>query len=95
MRSAVFAVILGLAGIAATPVSLRADDRDHRYYDRDAKDYHEWNGAENRAWHEYLEQQHREYRNFQRVKPDEQREYWRWRHQHEEHRDRDRDRDRR
>ena len=75
MRSTVFAIIFGFAGIAATPVASAADDRDHRYYDRDARDYHEWNGSENRAWHQYLEERHRDNRDFNRAKQEEQREY--------------------
>ena len=94
MRSAVFAIIFGFTGIAATPVAVIADDRDQRYYDRDARDYHEWNENENRAWHQYREERHLENRDFNRARQEEQREYWRWRHQHERRgEDRDRDRD--
>ena len=94
MRNAVFAIVLGLAGFAATPTGLRADQRDNRYYDRDARDYHEWNESENRAWRHYLEERHRENLEFQRARPQEQREYWRWRHEHRQDWDHDRDRDR-
>jgi len=40
----------------AAPVALQADNRDHdhdkvkRYYDREARDWHEWNEREERAY---------------------------------------------
>jgi hypothetical protein len=67
------------------PVALRADDHhDKRYYDRDGRDYHTWDtdGHEDRAYRVYLGEQHRDYREFRRVKPVQQREYFRWRHEH-------------
>jgi phytoene dehydrogenase-like protein len=81
------AAVLGVALLA--PVTVKADDdhrreRVRRYYDRDARDYHEWNDGENRAYRRYLQEQRREYRDFNRVNRDEQREYWRWRHLHPE-----------
>ena len=48
MRSYVRVLFMGAALLL--PTAIRADDdhhdRDHRYYDRDAKDYHEWNEQE-------------------------------------------------
>jgi len=82
------ALVLGAALLA--PVAMRADDDDHRrervrrYYDRHARDYHEWNDGENRAYRRYLQEQRREYRDFDRSNRVEQREYWRWRHLHPE-----------
>ena len=65
------------------PVALRADDHhDKRYYDRDGRDYHTWDDHEDRAYRVYLGEQHRDYREFHRVKPVQQREYFRWRHEH-------------
>jgi hypothetical protein len=53
-----------------------------RYYDRDYRDYHEWNEREARAWHRYWEQQHRREIAWERAKERERRAYWRWRHEH-------------
>jgi hypothetical protein len=65
------------------PVAMKADDhRDKRYYDRDARDYHAWNGQEDRAYRFYLGEQHRDYREFRREKAPRQREYFKWRHDH-------------
>jgi hypothetical protein len=72
-----------IAGAALTGAVLRADDHhDRRYYDRDGRDYHTWNGQEDRAYRVYLGEQHRDYREFRRVKPVQQREYFKWRHEH-------------
>jgi hypothetical protein len=75
----------GLLALAVTlgtpPVMFGAE---HRYYDRDHKDYHRWNEAERRAYRHWLleERREREYRDYTRIGPDRQREYWRWRHEH-------------
>jgi hypothetical protein len=81
------ALVLGAAMFAS--VSMKADDdhrreRVRRYYDRDRRDYHEWNDGENQAYRRYLQEQRRDYRDFNRVNRDQQREYWRWRHLHPE-----------
>jgi type III secretory pathway component EscR len=77
------AFVLGAAFIA--PVVGRADDRnqqERRYYHRDARDYHTWNNNEDRAYRLYLQEQRREYREFNRVKRNQQGQYFRWRHDH-------------
>jgi hypothetical protein len=62
-----------------------ADDDDHnrkRYYDRDHKDYHEWNEGEDRAYRHWLETRHHAYVEWGKTKEAEQRAYWSWRHDH-------------
>ena len=73
-----------LAGIACTaPMAMKAEEHhDKRYYDRDNKDYHTWDDHEDRAYRVYLGEQHHNYREFRKVKPDEQRNYFKWRHDH-------------
>ena len=82
MRRYLSTLLLGVAMCA--PVVMRAaDDHPKRYYDRDHKDYHEWNEQENRAYRHWIEEErHREYHPWERAKRDEQRDYWRWRHEH-------------
>ena len=72
---------LVLAGVLLAPTVFGADKR---YYDRDRRDYHEWNENENRAYRHWLmeEQRERQYREYARLKAARQREYWRWRHEH-------------
>ena len=73
--------LLGAALIA--PMTVNADDDHHRrYYDRDHRDYHEWNGHEDRAYRVYLGEQHQNYREFYRVRRSRRTHYFRWRHEH-------------
>jgi hypothetical protein len=41
-----------------------------------------WNNQEDRAYRFYLNDQHKDYREWRAVKGSEQREYFRWRHTH-------------
>ena len=79
------AFLLGAALL--TPVSvktLHADD-EHRYYDKEHKDYHAWNEGEEHAWRRYWEEQHRPYVSWEKAKEKERQEYWHWRHEHPDH----------
>jgi len=72
-----------LSAMLMSPIAMSADDRhDKRYYDRDRRDYHEWNEREEQAYRRWREDQHREYRDWNRASRKEQREYFRWRHEH-------------
>src|SRR5258708_2883337 len=76
-----------LAGVALiAPVAGNADERyvrrERRYYDKDGRDYHQWNDHENRAYRLYLGEQHRNYSEFRRERAERQREYFLWRHRH-------------
>jgi len=80
-----FLIVTAFFAVASltSPLALKAEDHhDKRYYDRDAHDYHAWNGQEDRAYRMYLEEQHRQYRDFGRTKSAQQREYFKWRHGH-------------
>ena len=74
-----------MAASEIAPVVLMADD-DHRgekrYYDKDSRDYHYWNGDEDRQYRAYMVEQHRAYVPFVRVKPARRQEYFRYRHEH-------------
>ena len=85
--------LLGAALIA--PMGLQAfDDRDHdrddrgkkarRYYDRQYRDYHDWDAREDAAYRHWLLEERREqqYRDYARLRRQQQIEYWRWRHAH-------------
>ena len=83
------AIALLGAGLVSTVPAVRAQDRDHereerreRYYDKERKDYHEWNEQENRAWRRYWEEQHRSSIEWQRANEEQREAYWRWRHNH-------------
>ena len=78
-----FVSVLLLAGSLFAPV-IGVTKEHHRYYDRERHDWHEWNEHENRAYRHWLMEERREqrYREYQRLKAEEQRAYWNWRHTH-------------
>jgi hypothetical protein len=51
-----------------------------RIYDRDHRDYHNWDDREDRAYRRYLAAQHRRYRQYQHQQYRVRRHYWTWRH---------------
>jgi hypothetical protein len=53
-----------------------------RVYDKDHKDYHNWDDNENRAWGQYLTENHRNSHEFAKANKKEQSQYWKWRHNH-------------
>jgi hypothetical protein len=63
-------------------VSIQVGTR--RYYDPSHRDYHVWNGDEDRAYRHWATEERHEVRvrAFNRRKRREQVEYWKWRHQH-------------
>ena len=93
-----FLGILLLGSVMAMPVVVRAADeherqeanreanRDARYYDRDAKTYHEWNEQEQRAYRHWWDetQHHRAFRDWDKLRDRDRQAYWRWRHSHPE-----------
>jgi hypothetical protein len=53
-----------------------------RIYDRSHRDYHQWNGGEDRVYRQYLTDHHRKYRALSRTTRQQQLTYWQWRHDH-------------
>jgi hypothetical protein len=66
-----------LAPLAASGCAARV-----RYYDEYHSDYHHWDDREDHAYRVWLRERHYEWREFNRLNRDEQRDYWRWRHDH-------------
>ena len=77
MRQIVSSLLVSavLVGSAACSGSIRVYDEPHR-------DYHRWNGGENRYYRVWLGERHMEYREFNRLERRDQDEYWQWRHSH-------------
>jgi hypothetical protein len=86
MKNVVIALLTAQALIVPAVVMAQENHPQavNRYYDRDHKDYHEWNESENRAYRHWLmeERHERQYRDYNRLKAAQQRDYWRWRHEH-------------
>jgi hypothetical protein len=81
-----FLIVGGLlmAACVVAPMAVMAEDHrgEKRYYDRDHRDYHYWNGGEDRQYRAYLVEQHRVYVPFVRVNARRRQEYFRYRHEH-------------
>jgi hypothetical protein len=56
-----------------------------RVYDRDHRDYHNWDDREDRAYRRYLVERRRSYREYNRQQHKVQKHYWNWRHSHPDH----------
>jgi len=98
LRTHWFIGSLLLAGAIFVPTAVMAAPRPQeasiqlRVYDRDHRDYHNWDDHEDRAYRGYLQEHHRDYRAYNEQRAREQRNYWRWRHQHPDHEERRDDR---
>lgn len=95
-----YLTVLFLGAALAGPVSMRADEHERhsnqqnkRYYDRDGRDYHEWNQNENQVYRQYTKDNGRREREFARANRRERQEYFRWRHSHPDQDGRRLDRD--
>jgi hypothetical protein len=80
------AALLGaalMAPLALAPPAL-ADDKDHHrsYHDKKNNDDHEWNNHEDQAYRMYAKENHHKYRDFSKLKENDQQAYWGWRHEH-------------
>jgi len=78
--------VLFLSTVLLVPMG-KADEEHHpnRYYDRDRRDWHEWNENEDRAYRQFLEARHKEFHEFAKASRKEQQEYWKWRHIYREY----------
>jgi hypothetical protein len=56
-----------------------------RVYDRDHKDYHNWDDRESRSYDQYRVEHPRYNAEFSREGRRHQRNYWNWRHEHPDH----------
>jgi hypothetical protein len=55
---------------------------DRRYHDAKHNDDHEWNNHEDQAYRMYVQENHRKYNDFSKLKAKDQESYWGWRHNH-------------
>ena len=67
--------------MSLAPVQLQAQQK---YHDKGHNDDHEWNSHEDKAYRIWAKENHRKYVNFQKLKEDDQENYWRWRHDHDD-----------
>jgi hypothetical protein len=81
-RFLVLSALVLSATMIGPVVGQAADPHEKRYYDRDGHDYHAWNSNEDHAYRVYLQEQHQNYRDFNKVKRTQQQQYFKWRHTH-------------
>ena len=80
-----------LIGALAAPPFMMAAPRPQtvgvqlRVYDRDHKDYHNWDDREDRAYRGYLTEHRKTYRVYVKQNHKTQSQYWNWRHSHPDH----------
>jgi len=78
-------VLLALA-VAASGTGIACEHHYYRVYDPYYTDYHVWNGDEVRYYNQWaVETHHDPHRDFRKLPPNEQKEYWTWRHNHGDH----------
>ena len=84
---------LFLAVALTAPISIMAAPRPQsasvevRVYDKDHKDYHNWDDHENQQWEAYLSENHKKHHEFKKASKKEQSDYWNWRHAHPDDKD--------
>lgn len=79
------AIAAPLAMVTTAQPQDRDDHDRHRVYDRDHKDYHNWDDREDHAYRAYLTERHETYREYDKQNARAQRNYWKWRHEHPDH----------
>jgi hypothetical protein len=79
--------ILTAAMVAPMAISVNAAPQaiSVRVYDRDHKDYHNWDDREDRSYQLFRGEHHKYNVTYSKAKHGQQREYWTWRHAHPDH----------
>jgi len=73
---------LVLSAAMVTPLLTSGCAARLRYYDYDHHDYHHWDNREDHEYRIWLGERHYQYREFNSLSGDQQRDYWNWRHNH-------------
>jgi hypothetical protein len=86
-RAQRYIVSLFITVAFAAPASLMAAPKaqasvELKVYDKNHKDYHNWNDHEDQAYRGYLSEQHQTYRPYAKQSHKQQDQYWNWRHGH-------------
>jgi len=57
----------------------------YRAYDPVHHDYHAWDNNENTYYNQWVNENHRDRREYRKLKKSDQQKYWDWRHDHPDH----------
>lgn len=88
MRHALVKTFLFATMLASLIPGIACEHREHAYrvYDPYYTDYHAWNDNERVYYRRWADETHRDRdRDFRKLSPEEQKEYWTWRHNHGDH----------
>jgi hypothetical protein len=78
--------LLLAAALTSSLAGIACEHHPYRVYDPYYTDYHVWNGEEVGYYNRWAIETHRDpHRDFRRIPPGEQKEYWTWRHNHGDH----------
>jgi hypothetical protein len=83
--------LLLAAALASSAVGVACGEHHHyRVYDASYTDYHVWDRNEIVFYNQWASETHRDaHRDFRKLRPEEQKEYWTWRHNHDHDHDHD------
>jgi hypothetical protein len=81
-RSLILAAAMAAPGLVVADAQAQQANIQVRVYDRDHRDYHNWDDREDRAYRHYLTAEHRTYREYHKQHYKVKRHYWNWRHSH-------------
>lgn len=76
------ASLLLTSAVAVPVVTTGCAEHHYRVYDAYYSDYHTWDGREDASYRRWLSERHYEYREYNKLDKDRQKEYWDWRHSH-------------
>jgi hypothetical protein len=78
--------LLLAAALASSFAGIACAHHPYRVYDPYYTDYHVWNNDEVVYYNRWAGETHRDpHRDFRKLPPGEQKEYWTWRHNHGDH----------
>ena len=82
IRSLLLAAAIAVPALVVAGAQAQQGGVQARIYDKEHRDYHNWDDHEDHAYRRYLTEEHRSYREFHRQHHKVQRHYWNWRHSH-------------
>lgn len=78
-------LLLALA-VSASATGIACEHHYYRVYDPYYTDYHVWNNNEVVYYNQWATETHHDpHRDFRKLPPNEQKDYWTWRHNHGDH----------
>ena len=74
------------AALTSSILGTACEHHSYRVYDPYYSDYHVWNDSEVTYYHTWARENHYdEHRDFNKLPPAQQKQYWTWRHDHGDH----------